>query len=297
MEKKRMKNDKIIIDYSNREKPLVHRLAERMPEFQRNYGLWIINTSLNVHTDTDGFRRCPERKFEFYSVSHLIEGGGRLWIKGQDEQELFPGTLVTITPGTLNRYGGNGRQPYVEDSIRFCGPVADMMAASGILVSGASELGTIRRLCPIAELAADPSRDSQIHANIQLQDLLTELYFRNRERSRSSKMEELIRLIQSDLQHWWTVEELAELASLSCEVLRRRFLAHTGMLPKTYLEEYKLRCAAEQLLTTDFPVGKIARLLGYNDPYHFSRRFKRRMGSSPELYRRQFPKPRSGPVS
>ena len=229
MDKKRMSNDKIIISAS----PPIHRLVAQMPEFNRRYGLWIINASFAVRSAPDGFARCPERKFEFYSISHLIEGGGRLWIEQQDEQELTPGTLVVITPGIRNRYGGNGL-PYVEDSIRFCGPVADMMAASGILVSGAYELGTVRRLCPIIEQIADPSRDAQIHANIQLQNLLTELYFSNRERSRSSQMEELLQLIQNDLQRWWTVEELAELASLSSEVLRRRFLAHTGMLPKAY---------------------------------------------------------------
>lgn len=285
MDKKRMSNDKIIISAS----PPIHRLVAQMPEFNRRYGLWIINASFAVRSAPDGFARCPERKFEFYSISHLIEGGGRLWIEQQDEQELTPGTLVVITPGIRNRYGGNGL-PYVEDSIRFCGPVADMMAASGILVSGAYELGTVRRLCPIIEQIADPSRDAQIHANIQLQNLLTELYFSNRERSRSSQMEELLQLIQNDLQRWWTVEELAELASLSSEVLRRRFLVHTGMLPKAYLEECKLRSAADRLLSTDFSIRTIARQFGYNDPYHFSRRFKLRMGASPELYRRQFSK-------
>ena len=190
-----MSNDKIIISAS----PPIHRLVAQMPEFNRRYGLWIINASFAVRSAPDGFARCPERKFEFYSISHLIEGGGRLWIEQQDEQELTPGTLVVITPGIRNRYGGNGL-PYVEDSIRFCGPVADMMAASGILVSGAYELGTVRRLCPIIEQIADPSRDAQIHANIQLQNLLTELYFSNRERSRSSQMEELLQLIQNDLQ-------------------------------------------------------------------------------------------------
>ena len=289
MDKTRMDNSKIIIDDPRTSpRPIIHHLIGRMPEFQRKYGLWIINASIGLHAGRNGFERCPERKFEFYSLSHLYDGGGRLWIDGQGERKLNAGSLILITPGTLNRYGGTAELPYVEDSIRFCGPIADGMAEAGILLSGVYELGTVRRLPPIADLASDPGRDAQIRANMLLQNLLAELYFRKREHSQSSRMEELISLIHGDPRHWWTVEELADLASLSCEALRRRVLEYTGMLPKSYVEEFKIRSAAELLLSTDFSVRNIAEQFGYHDVYHFSRRFKIRTGFSPEIYRRHF---------
>ena len=57
------------------------------------------------------------------------------------------------------------------------------------------------------------------------------------------------------------------------------------MLPKEYIEELKLRHAADILLSSDISIKDTARRFGYRDPFHFSRRFKLRFGVSPENYR------------
>ena len=87
------------------------------------YGLWIINCSTAVSSPPGSFRNCPLRFFEFYSLSHLIAGGGRARIAAGREVELVPGAAILVTPGERNRYGGDDGRPYVEDSIRFCADV------------------------------------------------------------------------------------------------------------------------------------------------------------------------------
>jgi transcriptional regulator GlxA family with amidase domain len=47
----------------------------------------------------------------------------------------------------------------------------------------------------------------------------------------------------------------------------------------------KLNLAATLLLTTSRPVHKIAEQVGFEDPYHFSRNFKKFHGFSPRNYR------------
>ena len=289
MDKNRMSNDKIIeFDFSS-ERPDVHRLLRRMPDFHASYGLWIINAGAAGRSGENGFALCRPRKFEFYSISHLIEGRGRCWIDGCGEWDVQPGQLVMITPGVLNRYGGAADRPYIEDSIRFTGPIADMLRNSGILQDGVWDFGSARKLLPIMEMIQDPSRDAQLNANITLQKLLIDLYFERNRNSTVPPVEELLEEVKARPSHWWTVEEMAEFCNLSTDQFRRNFERRTGIRPKKYLEEFKLRQAAELLVSSRLPVAEIAARLGYRDPYHFSRRFKLFAGVSPERYRREFP--------
>ncbi len=288
MDKTSMQNDKIIAFDRNGERPDVHRLLGSMPEFHRRYGLWIINAGCGVRSAENGFFSCNFRKFEFYSISHLFSGKGRCWIDGKGECDMRSGQLVIVTPGTLNRYGGYDGEPYVEDSIRFIGPVADMLRNAGILQSGVYEFASARKLLLIAELIQDPSNDAQLRANIMLQKLLVDLYLEQRKSVIASPVEELLETIKSRPDYWWTVEEMANFCNLSPDQFRRNFQQHTGLLPKNYVEELKLRQAAELLISTDLSITEVAKRLGYRDPYHFSRRFKNFSGVSPEHYRRRF---------
>lgn len=289
MDKNRMADDKKITFSAPTPDVQIHRLVGKMPPLMRDYGFWIINAALECVSGPGGYR-SPWRSFEFYSLSHLIGGAGRFQLHGEERfTELKPGDAVLIAPGDLNRYGGTDEEPYIEDAIRFCGPAADMMRAAGILRSGVLHPGTVRKIPPIAELIQDPSGDAQFQANILLQKLLVDLYLEQRRHHAATPMEALIELLKSRPDHWWTVEEMAESCKLSTDQLRRNFRRHTGMLPKAYLEELKLRQAAELLLSTRLPVAEIAARFGYLDPYHFSRRFKHFSGLPPERYRRESP--------
>ena len=85
---------------------------------------------------------------------------------------------------------------------------------------------------------------------------------------------------------WWTVAELAESAGVSTAQLRRDFLRHTGMLPKNYIEQFKMHRAAE-MLHAGASIADTARELGYRDVDHFARRFRARFGTPPGRFRAQ----------
>ena len=101
----------------------------------------------------------------------------------------------------------------------------------------------------------------------------------------SKVIDNIIDEIRSNPEIWWTVEELANMCNTSVSQFRRKFKKNTGMLPKEYIEELKLRHSADMLLASNLSVKKIAKRFGYRDPFHFSRRFKHRFGVSPEHYR------------
>lgn len=266
----------------------IHRLIQKMPSLFQEYGLWIINGSIDCCSKANSYYDIKERIFEFYSISHLIEGGGKLWLEKTGEQKLSIGDAVIITPGTSNRYGGADNLPYVEDSIRFCGRIPDTLNRAGLINSGVIRLGMMRRIRPIIELAQDPSRKSWLKANLLLQELLLEL-FDNSGSPEPDPLETLLTTLRSaPINRWWTVEELAELLGISTDQLRRNFLKRTGLLPKAYLEQLKLSQAAKMIVSGQWRLRQISAAVGYSDYYHFSRRFKHYHGIAPEQYRKLF---------
>ena len=78
---------------------------------------------------------------------------------------------------------------------------------------------------------------------------------------------------------------LAEKCGMSQTAFRQAFQKVTGRNPHQYFEQLRIERAAQSLLQTERSINSIARAEGYDDPYHFSRVFKRVMGVSPHQFR------------
>lgn len=280
-----MINDKLLQNL--REKCEIHRMPKGIQPVHKAYGLWIIRSG-SYAAPAGGYYRTPERYFEYYSISYLVEGDGKFWYPPDNERSVKPGQCIIVSPEFINRYGGD-KDRYVEDSICFAGPVADMLYRSGVIKDGVFEMGKGRRLLPVMMLAADPAKDSQLNANFVLQRLLFDIYNENKASSRREMplVDKLIETMKQQIHRWWTVEEMADFCGLSDDQFRRVFEKQTGMLPKIYLDRLKLQKAAEMLTCSELNVAAVAAELGYLDQYHFSRRFKAIMGFSPQRYRRE----------
>ena len=280
----------IIYDKTADGAPGVHRLVGKMREIHRNYGLWICshgrgNASGLLHKNIS--TPIFPRYFEFYCIAHLFDGGGHYWTPDGGEKIMKLGQCVVVIPRFVHFYG-HCKGPFIEDTICFTGPVADGLFKAGIIKPGIFNMGRARRLLPILDMAVDPAIDSQITANIALQNLLIELYLENKRSSPDdddSVLSMLVEELKNTQSKWWTVGEMSDFCNLSAPQFRRVFRRHTGMSPKSYIDRLKIQQAAEKLISTDDPVSSLAEGFGYLDPFHFSRRFKQLMGLSPAEYR------------
>jgi AraC-like DNA-binding protein len=271
--------------------PAKWRLPDKIRKAGETYGLCIFNFARALVSPPGGYYKTPQRYFEYYSLSHLIKGSGRLWMPDAPERRVGPGDCIIMPPYEVHRYGA-AEDIYCEDHLCFTGPIADCMFKCGIIRKGLVKFGTIRRLLPIMETVSSPSVDAQLEANLQLQRLLLDLYLENRNTSngRTNLIESLLKELKKDISHWWTISEMSEYCQVGDDLLRKLFLQHTGMLPKQYLDRLRMRMAATMLTEKQQSIREIAKVLGYRDMFHFSRRFKAITGISPQIYRKRFGK-------
>lgn len=86
--------------------------------------------------------------------------------------------------------------------------------------------------------------------------------------------------------HRWSVQELAQLASMSRSAFALRFKQVVGAAPMEYLTYWRMLLASDRLKNTDDSVSTIAFSLGYESESAFSTAFKRVMSQSPRHYQR-----------
>ncbi|WP_084433876.1 AraC family transcriptional regulator [Kibdelosporangium aridum] len=93
--------------------------------------------------------------------------------------------------------------------------------------------------------------------------------------------------IQQEPQAQWTVAGLAEHVGLSRATFARRFAELVGEPPLSYLTWWRMTKAGQLLSRGDQPLAAIARQVGYQSEFAFSKAFKREFSLSPTDYRRQ----------
>ena len=82
------------------------------------------------------------------------------------------------------------------------------------------------------------------------------------------------------------VEILAEAAGTSTRTLQRQLQAY-GLSYSAIVQQTRLGLACDWLSGTGMLISEISAVLGYADPAHFSRAFRRKSGMTPQQYRNQ----------
>jgi AraC-like DNA-binding protein len=83
----------------------------------------------------------------------------------------------------------------------------------------------------------------------------------------------------------WSVEKLAELATMSRASFARRFVQVVGETPLAYVAARRLDLAARLLSDSDQQLGEIAAAVGYESEFALSRAFKRSRNVAPGRFR------------
>jgi len=87
------------------------------------------------------------------------------------------------------------------------------------------------------------------------------------------------------------IDALAAIAGVSTSHFYLLFKCATAAPPLIFFNRVRMHHACDLLRKRDLAIKQVAYILGYNDPFYFSRVFKTVVGVSPQAYRKRLRAP------
>jgi len=108
----------------------------------------------------------------------------------------------------------------------------------------------------------------------------------NEENSFSTMVDKAIAYVEWNLDKELTVDDVASYVGLSTSYFTKQFRLRTGYSPYEYLIFQRIQRAKELLVSTDLTVQQIGFQIGYNSEDNFIKSFKKKVGVSPNVFRK-----------
>ncbi len=226
---------------------------------------------------------------------------GTGWCEIDDTRyPLTANQAVLIPRNTPHIYGAGEPDPWTIHWVHFVGVVADYYASllppkvytMSVDPHTTATAVTLFRECYESFLGSFVLQ-RMIYISQTLHHLLGALFFNNRafsptlRTSRFHNLEETQNFLRRNLHSRLTLDEMAAHARLSKSHFIRLFKEQTGYSPVDYFIHLKMQHACMLLSVTQKTIREIAWEVGYDDPYYFSRIFKKVIGIPPRDYRNE----------
>lgn len=242
----------------------------------------------------------PPRQHRFHSIFLICKGRGEFVVNGSP-RSAEPGKLFTLVPGTVCERKSSHDDPLEYYSIRFS--AAHTMERDGswqfsqafdndFPFPGEHKLSNAPVVINLLEQMHFlwQRRGSMVamRRKILFYELLLAIARDFREQAvtghTTAAIERTIEYMVNHYKEAITLEQLAVMAGLSPSHYSRLFKRYTSHSPIDYLVHVRMDRAKELLLLSDYRLKAVARSVGYQDEYYFSRLFKKITGIAPSEY-------------
>ena len=230
------------------------------------------------------------RKTTMFELEIPLEEGGVSFINSEN-CSIQPDMLICAKPGQSRHTKLPYKCLYIHMILRE-GALYDalMSVPNYVKISRYSYYHDLfRKLCEHYDTALE-------YDEILLQSLVLELIHAilhdsekllHQEKIKNSNyeaIEKVIAYIKENLTSDLSLEVIAEYAGFSPIHFHNCFKTATGKTLRNYVEEQRIKKAANMLVTTDRTLAEIAYECGFSSQSYFSYSFKRKMGMTPREY-------------
>jgi AraC-like DNA-binding protein len=240
--------------------------------------------------------RTFRRTLDWHGLVYVHRGSGTFY-DAHGSRPVRAGDLICLFPGVPHAYGPDVDERWDEINVDFSGPAFAAWQGAGMLDPDEP----VRHLEPIGywlsrfnELVGSVSR---AHGMPTLRDTgkLLELIAHmiadwqpTADKSAARWLEEVeARLDEIPVGQEVDYERVASGFELGEQAFRKKFKRLTGVTPAQYRAKRLIEQACLLLEQTDETCRAIARRLGFESEFYFSRRFKQLVGAAPRDYRRR----------
>ena len=247
-----------------------------------------------VHTDSGDMW---EATLTSYCLIFIAAGGGGVWMNGQQRLAISAGRWLIADAGThvVLRPRAQGKWTFIAFAIQ--GDGVERWRERELLPSAHTircitrpdrMLGKMRRVVRMWQEQPVGWAD---RAAIALRELILELELDRigeGEKSGTIQLALIDRCVEYCRQHLSEDIDFHALAArhnVSYSLLRKRWNEEAGFPPQKHFTRMRMFEATRLLDGSSASIAEIAEQVGYQDPFSFSRAFKRMFGQSPKSWR------------
>jgi AraC-like DNA-binding protein len=243
------------------------------------------------------YRERPEGSLQNILI-YCIDGKG--WIEiGDTMKKVQKNQFLIIPSGVPHKYGSDNQDPWTIYWLHFTGDHSYLFAGNDITITNLDPVENTRndrRIRLFEELyqnlSMGYSTENLEYASICLWYLLGSFnYLPQFERIRAIQQHDIIEksivYMHEHIEDIINLTDIAALCGYSVSHYSLVFKKKTSRSPIEYFNNLKIQKACQMLDFTDSHIKEIANQLNYDDPFYFSRVFKKIMGVSPAEYRKK----------
>ena len=238
--------------------------------------------------------RIDRSDFPFYSIEFVARGKGTVILK-DTEYSLFAGRVFSYGPGMTHLIASEADDPLVKYFVDFIGPDAPKMLrkfgpALGCVVQVASPEVILQIFEDLIKNGQNDSPYTLLLCKAILEQLIlkiaeTSILEHPRTKASFYTYQNSREVIEKNFLTLQSLDQIADECNIDSAYLCRLFKRFGNRSPYQYLMRMKMNLAAQKLQSTNSSVKEIAFELGFNDPFHFSRVFKRIFGMPPSKFK------------
>jgi AraC-like DNA-binding protein len=231
---------------------------------------------------------CPEMV-----IMLCVDGKGSYETKA-GSFNVLPGQFFILPPNQQHKYEADKDEAWSIFWIRiggiyvnkFCGQSSVKKCYKPMYIHNVQEINRLFEDI-YATLENGYSLQHLKYANMTLQHILALFLYRLQESKKEASgiTDKVIHFMRDHIVEQYSLQDLASAFNYSPSQFSNIFKADTGYSPIDYFIHLKVQQGCKLLDSTNMKIYEVALAVGYNDPYHFSKLFKKIMHLSPEQYR------------